>query len=86
MYTRTHVHISYMHVYICTYVHPIDSLLYTWSTRETFTLDAEESEAAAGAAGGAASLRTKMDSGSKEREIREGESGDGSKAKRRACA
>lgn len=81
-----------VHTYIyriCTYiyVHPIDFLLYTWSTREeTFTLDAEESEAAAGAAGGAASLRTKMDSGSKEREIREGESGDGSKAKRRACA
>lgn len=34
-------------------------------------LDAEESEAAAGAAGGAALLRTEMDSGSKEREIRE---------------
>lgn len=57
---------------IYTYIRLILSL--TRSTREE-TLDAEESEAAAGAAGGAAPLRTEMDSGSKEREIRGGSRG-----------
>lgn len=55
-------------IYVC----PIDSLLYgaRGKRRLRWTPDAEESEAAAGAAGAIA--RTEMDSGSKEREIRGG--------------
>lgn len=70
------------------YVRPIDSLLYgaRGKRRLCWTPDAEESEAAAGAAGIVA--RTEMDSGSKEREIRggmlgreEGEDGRGGRVR-----
>lgn len=60
------------------YVRPIDSLLCGARGKRCLCLDAgcrEESEAAASAAGVVA--RTEMDSGSKEREIRGGNVGEG---------
>lgn len=68
------------------YVRSIDSLLYgaRGKRRLCWTPDAEESEAAADAAGAVA--RTEMDSGSKEREIRGGMLRRDEGWKKRACA